>query len=132
MSRRYLDANLNSYMWHTNTTEDDFHLVSRPQPILVEADTLQPIGQNVSTQLLQLAASLDISEPLGIAPHDFFLARYPYGHPRSILTEWAENVLPATVYEEGRPKERLIITQTGSIRFDLVSRRDHRSTPLAD
>jgi len=107
-------------MWHTDTTADDFNLVSRVPGILRDLLTLQPIGRNITQQLLKLASDLHISKPLGIAPQDFFLARYPYGHPSSILTEWGSNVLPATVQEEGRPVERLIITQTGSIRFDLV------------
>jgi len=86
----------------------------------------QPIGRNITQQLLKLASDLHISKPLGIAPKDLFMARFPYGHPNSILTEWGLNVLPATVQEEGRSENRLIITQTGSIRFDLVSELAYR------
>ncbi|KAK1925880.1 putative vacuolar protein [Papiliotrema laurentii] len=115
MTRRYLDANPYTYRWHTNTTEDDFDL---------------PIGRNITFQLLQLASELDISRPLGIAPKDLFLARYPYGHPHSILTEWGNKVLPATVQEKGRSEKRLIITQTGSIRFDLFQGTFNRNDEL--
>lgn len=107
-------------MWHTNTTSEDFDLVSCSRPVAVAELTPQPVGRNITLQLLQLASDLHISKPLGIAPKDLFLARYPYGHPHSILTQWTEKVLPATVQEKGRPEARLIITQTGSIRFDLV------------
>jgi hypothetical protein len=107
-------------MWHTNKTTDDFDLVSSSPRFPDATLTTQPVGRNITLQLLQLASDLRISEPLGIAPKDLYLARYPYGHSHSILTEWAGNVLPATVYEKGRSETRLIITQTGSIRFDLV------------
>jgi hypothetical protein len=89
-------------------------------PLFAIRLTSQPFGRNITVQLLRLASDLHISKPLGIAPNDLYLARYPYGHSHSILTEWAEKVLPATVHEKGRSETRLIITQTGSIRFDLV------------
>ena len=92
---------------------------------MLQSANRQPIGRNITLQLLKLASDLHISKPLGIAPKDLFLSRFPYGHPNSILTEWGLNVLPATVYEEGRSVERLILTQSASIRFDLVSWRSH-------
>lgn len=107
-------------MWHTNKTTEDFDLVSFLSRLSLTELKKQPTGRNITLQLLQLASDLHISKPLGIAPKDLYLARYPYGHSHSILTEWTEHVLPATVHEKGRPEARLIITQTGSIRFDLV------------
>ena len=75
---------------------------------------------NISISLLRLASDLNISEPLGQAPNDLFLSRYPYGHPHSLLTEWTERVLPMTVQEKGRVGPKIIFVQAGSMRFDLV------------
>lgn len=84
---------------------------------------MQPLGEEITTNLLYLAASLNVSTPLGTAPHDFFLSRYPQGHPNSVITEFAEKVLPAVVVDPGRRgTKKVIIGNTGTLRFDVVSR----------
>ncbi|WRT67957.1 uncharacterized protein IL334_004931 [Kwoniella shivajii] len=115
VARRYIDANPVSYKWHTNTSDDEFHL---------------PIGQNISTVLRDLSASLNISTPLGIAPHDYFLNRHPYPHPRSVLTHFSDNVLPYTIQDEARNGTRVIIGNAGSLRFDLFAGRFDRNDEL--
>lgn len=76
---------------------------------------------SITTHLLYLAASLNISNPLGKAPHDFFLSRYPQGHPKHVVTEFGDKVLPAVLVDERRREQkRLIIGNTGTLRFDLV------------
>jgi hypothetical protein len=71
--------------------------------------------------LLTLALQLNISTPLGYAPKDLYLARYPYGHPQSALTHFAEHVLPKTLVDKERKGEkRVVIGNAGSLRFDLV------------
>jgi hypothetical protein len=64
---------------------------------------------------------LNVSTPLGIAPHDYFLSRFPYGHKNSVLTEWAHRVLPGTLVDPNRRGKRVIICNAGSLRADLVS-----------
>jgi hypothetical protein len=63
---------------------------------------------------------LNISTPLGSAPDDYFLARFPFGHKNSVLTEWANNVLPTTLLDSKRKGPRVVIVNAGSLRADLV------------
>ncbi|WVF68981.1 hypothetical protein IAT40_003755 [Kwoniella sp. CBS 6097] len=114
VARRYLDANPVSYKWHTNTS-DDFDL---------------PIGQNISRALAKLASDLDISTPLGIAPHSYFLNRHQWGHKRSILTLFSDEVLPYTVRDNERNGTRVIIGNAGSLRFDLFQGTFDRNDEL--
>ncbi|CAD6582218.1 MAG: hypothetical protein TREMPRED_003238 [Tremellales sp. Tagirdzhanova-0007] len=104
VSRRYIDGNTRSYIFHSRRHEDNFNT---------------PLGVNITWALLSLASKLDISKPLGRAPHDLFLSRYAYGHPRSILTEWTQKVIPTTVQDPARQGARLLIAQAGSLRFDV-------------
>jgi hypothetical protein len=94
-----------SYKWHAGKTDDDF-------------DT--PLGLNISSQLGDLAHALKLDLPYGDVPHDLFLSRYPYGHPRSIVTVFAEKVLPSVVHDHKRQGPRIIIGNSGSLRFDVV------------
>ncbi|KAK4686880.1 hypothetical protein P7C73_g3242, partial [Tremellales sp. Uapishka_1] len=104
LSRRYLDANDQSYKYHSGRDED----------------FPTALGRNITLELLRLSSQLEISTPLGKAPHDLFLARFPFGHPRSILTEFAEKVIPATIHEKGRSSEkRILISNSGGQRYDL-------------
>ncbi|OCF37178.1 vacuolar protein [Kwoniella heveanensis BCC8398] len=114
VSRRYLDANPVTYKWHTNTS-DDFDL---------------PIGQNITKALVKLASDLDISTPLGIAPHSYFLNRHQWGHKRSVLTLFSDEVLPYTVRDKERNGTRVIIGNAGSLRFDLFQGTFDRNDEL--
>jgi hypothetical protein len=91
--------------------------------------TDQPLGRNITHNLHALASSLNISTPLGAAPHDLYLARYPYGHQRSLLTVWNNAVLPLTVVDKERKGKRIIIGNTGSMRFELVCFTCMRAVP---
>ncbi|KIR36088.1 vacuolar protein [Cryptococcus deuterogattii CA1014] len=95
-----------SYKWHTNQTSDTF-------------DTKE--GRRISLSLQHLASSLNITESLGVSPHNYYLSRHPWGHPRSVLTLFSDKVLPKTVvdHEGGKDQERIIIGNAGSLRFDL-------------
>ncbi|ADV22002.1 vacuolar protein [Cryptococcus gattii E566] len=95
-----------SYKWHTNQTSDTF-------------DTKE--GRRISLSLQHLASSLNITESLGVSPHNYYLSRHPWGHPRSVLTLFSDKVLPSTVvdHEGGKDQERIIIGNAGSLRFDL-------------
>lgn len=119
ISRRYLDANPVTYKWHTGTTDDDF-------------DT--QLGLNISQSLDNLAHELKITRPFGVVPHDYFLHRHPYGHPRSVLTVFAEKVIPEVVCDRERHGHpRVVIGNAGSLRFDVVGRknaRDRHCNPL--
>lgn len=104
MNRRYLDANDVSYQYHTGTDKDTFYT---------------PLGRNISSALAQLAQDLKIDIPFGTVPHDYFLSRHPYGHPRSVLTLLADKILPEVLEDENRTGPRIIIGNAGTLRFDV-------------
>jgi hypothetical protein len=81
---------------------------------------MQELGLRITSELVKLAKNLNLSRSLGTAPHDLFLERYPYGHRKSVRTEWAQKVLGSTIQDKDRPVERVIIVQSGSLRFDIV------------
>jgi hypothetical protein len=105
MNRRYIDANDVSYRWHTGTTERNF-------------DT--PLGSNITDALAALADKLKLSHVYGDVPHDYFLSRHPYGHPRSIITVFERHVLPEALEDHKRgDTPRIVIGNAGSLRFDV-------------
>lgn len=105
MNRRYLDANDVSYRWHTGTTLRTF-------------DT--ELGRNITDALTKLADKLKLSHVHGNVPHDYFLTRHPYGHPRSIITVFERQVLPEALEDEERRNfPRIVIGNAGSLRFDV-------------
>jgi hypothetical protein len=112
------------YKFHSNTTDHTFDTVrSLIRSSMYETRLMpQPSGLNITTSLLKLASSLHISSPLGKAPHDLFLARYPIGHPRHVATVFGNEVMPRVLVDEARKGEKIVISNTGTLRFDLVSR----------
>lgn len=115
INRRYLDANPWTYQFHTGTTDYDF-------------DT--PLGLNISMALDNLATVLKLKKPFGTVPHDLFLARHPYGHPRSILTVFAEKVIPEVLHDDKRHGPRIVIGNAGSLRFDVFAGTFDRNDEL--
>ncbi|CAK9780497.1 unnamed protein product [Cutaneotrichosporon oleaginosum] len=105
MNRRYIDANEVSYRWHTGTTERSFNTA---------------LGLNISEALFTLASDLKLSRVYGDVPHDYFLTRHPYGHPRSIITVFERQILPEALEDEKRRDyPRIVIGNAGSLRFDV-------------
>lgn len=104
MNRRYLDANPVTYKWHTGTNDTTF-------------DT--PMGRDISGSLGDLAYELHISESFGTVPHDLFLSRHPYNHPRSVISFFQDKVLPRALQDPIRKGPRLVVGNAGSLRFDV-------------
>ncbi|BEI83281.1 hypothetical protein CcaverHIS002_0311490 [Cutaneotrichosporon cavernicola] len=105
MNRRYLDANDVTYRWHAGATLGNF-------------DT--DLGRNISGALAALADKLKLSRVYGDVPHDYFLTRHPYGHPRSVITVFERDVLPEALEDEWRRDiPRIVIGNAGSLRFDV-------------
>lgn len=115
MNRRYLDANPVSYQWHTDTTTSTF-------------DT--GLGQDITRSLKHMAAELNLSTPLGKVPHDYFLSRHPYYHPRSIISFFGNKVLPRALQDPRRRGPRLIVGNAGSLRFDVFKGTFDRNDEL--
>ncbi|KAH8926096.1 hypothetical protein BT69DRAFT_1239417 [Atractiella rhizophila] len=106
-SRRYLDANRNSYMYHTDTTEDDF-------------DT--EVGKEMSAGLWELGKEFNISYSYGEAPHAYWLNRYPVSDERSVTQLLVGKVFPSRVSSPTRKDvPHLIIFNVGGVRYDIYA-----------
>ncbi|KAF7352259.1 Vacuolar protein [Mycena venus] len=105
-SRRYLDANLVTYRYHTNRTEQTF-------------DTAE--GRNITEGLLELEERFGLKYQYGVAPQDYTMTRSPYPSNGSILTMVVEDAVPTALSlntsRAGIPS--LLIISSGSQRFDI-------------
>lgn len=103
--RRYIDFNRFSFMNHSLSGEGVF-------------DT--ELGKLVSKQIALKRSELSLDRVHGCAPRDYFLHRYPFGNDGSIYNLLVQKVLPLMVVNESRVgKARMIITNSGGIRFDI-------------
>ncbi|KAK4982730.1 hypothetical protein LTR66_009124 [Elasticomyces elasticus] len=107
-ARRYIDNNLFSMHRHTGTNSFTFRTEH---------------GKNVSSMITHARKELHLDKTYGCAPQDLWLNRAPYPANDSILT-WLENeVLPDSfdVKVAGSAAPRVIITNSGAMRFDIFS-----------
>jgi hypothetical protein len=85
----------------------------------------QSQGKAITQTLWDAFDRRNLSYPLGHAPQDYFLARYPVTDDRSLLKKLMDDVLPATVYDEkvlSGNATRIYIANSGCQRFDIASR----------
>ena len=103
--RRYIDNNLFSFHHHTGLNASSF-------------PTEQ--GQNVSDMISAARRRLDLDHTYGCAETDLWMFRAKYPSDSSIFTWLKEHVLPEMVVNEQRASQsRLVMINTGSIRFDI-------------
>jgi len=107
-SRRYLDANDVTYAYHT-------HVPAK------QAST--PLGRSVDAGLNAIAKEFDITMVYGTAPQDYFLDRTPFPGNSSLLSLVADQVMPIALTTNNTRKDnpKIIITNSGSLRFDLFA-----------
>ena len=104
-NRRYIDHNLFGFHYHTGLNETTFPT---------------PQGKAVSKSIERSREELNLDYRHGCAPKDLWMARAPVDGEDSIYHWLSEEVLPAVIVNEGRKdKPRLIIMNTGAIRFDI-------------
>ncbi|KAJ6460770.1 Metallo-dependent phosphatase-like protein [Mycena vitilis] len=105
-SRRYLDANLVTYQYHTNRTDLSFST---------------PEGRNITNGLLKLQEQFNLTYQYGVSPRDYTMTRAPYPSKDSLLTLVVEDVVPTVLSlntsRAGIPS--LLIISSGSQRFDI-------------
>ncbi|KAJ7755792.1 Metallo-dependent phosphatase-like protein [Mycena metata] len=107
-SRRYLDANVVTYQYHTNRTDFTF-------------GTDQ--GRNITAGLRELEKRFQLTEQYGVAPRDYSMTGAPYPSNDSILTLTVEEAVPTVLAlnssraAQGIPS--LLIISSGSQRFDI-------------
>ncbi|KAF7294146.1 hypothetical protein HMN09_01143000 [Mycena chlorophos] len=106
LSRRYLDANPTTYMYHTGTNEDTFFTDE---------------GKNITEGLYELEKRFGLTYQYGVAPRDYTLTRDPYPSNGSLPSLIAEEVAPFAISTNttrvGIPF--VLIVSTGSERFDI-------------
>ena len=104
-SRRYIDNNLFSFYHHTALNETTF-------------PTLH--GRNVSSMISSARKKLDLDKTYGCAPKDYWTNRAPYPSEQSIFSWLQDEVLPSKIHDPLRgDTPRMLITNTGAIRFDI-------------
>ncbi|KAI4121708.1 MAG: hypothetical protein LQ347_006767, partial [Umbilicaria vellea] len=104
-SRRYIDNNLFSFHHHTGLNTTTFPTAH---------------GTNVSALISSARKSLGLDSRFGCAPTDLWTNRVPYPGNSSIFTWLEESVLPNIGHDSKRgDKPRLLIINTGAIRFDI-------------
>ncbi|KAJ7265403.1 Metallo-dependent phosphatase-like protein [Mycena haematopus] len=105
-SRRYLDANVVTYRYHTNRTEWTFGTAE---------------GQNITQGLLALEERFDLTHQYGVAPQDYTMNRSPYPSNGSILTMIVEEAVPTALALNTTRADipSLLVISSGSQRFDI-------------
>ncbi|CAE6443239.1 unnamed protein product [Rhizoctonia solani] len=106
-SRRYLDANRNTYQFHT---------------IGGGFDTAK--GKKITQDMFQVAQDWNLNEVWGQAPQDYYLDRVEYPNDASLLNLVSEQVFPAALAAANPERAKLphtTIIDTGSQRFDVYS-----------
>lgn len=104
-SRRYIDNNLFSFYHHTSLNETTFQTIH---------------GRNVSSTISSARKKLDLDKTFGCAPSDYWTNRVPYPSEQSIFSWLQDEVLPSKIHDPSRgDTPRMLITNTGAIRFDI-------------
>lgn len=104
-SRRYIDWNRLSFAYHASGSQDTFDSES---------------GLQVTTEITAGRQALNLSTLYGCAPQTYCISCVPYLSNGSLFS-LLDTALSATVVNPDRADvARLIIINTGSVRFDLV------------
>lgn len=118
-ARSYIDNNLYSLRYHTNTTNTTFPTQA---------------GLNISTAIYNARKRLKLDQFRGCAPQPFYVNRAPYPSNTSIFTWLQTSVLPTQLNRSYRithdNKKALALTNTGAMRFDIFPGPFTRDTEL--
>ena len=108
-SRRYIDNNLFSYHHHTKLNASTFPT---------------SYGLNVSASIRDARRRLKLDHTYGCAPHTYWTNRAAYPSDSSVFTLLQDRIFPDKVVRPDRKDvPRLVITNTGAIRFDIFKGR---------
>ncbi|KIW17164.1 hypothetical protein PV08_04355 [Exophiala spinifera] len=103
--RRYIDNNLYSLYHHSGHNSSTFH---------------SDRGRNITEAIHQARQALDLDQTFGCSSLDLWMSRAPYPSNNSIFSWLEEQVFPEVVNDPQRnDRARLIISNTGAIRFDI-------------
>lgn len=106
--RSYIDNNLFSLYHHSRTDSSSF--VTKQGRITTKAITR---ARNI----------LQLDETFGCVDKTYWMARVPYSHNDSIYRLLTDSILPdfLNLNPERHNKSRLLVTNTGAIRFDIFA-----------
>ncbi|KAK4176878.1 Metallo-dependent phosphatase-like protein [Triangularia setosa] len=103
--RRYIDNNLLGLYHHSGLNASTFHTEH---------------GKSVTSIIVKARKELDLDYTFGCAPKNYWMTRSPYPGPDSIYTLLEEEVIPdVAVNPKRKDVPRLVIANTGAIRFDI-------------
>lgn len=121
IDRKYIDFNLHSFMYHTNKTS------------LTDFNTEK--GLTISNEIYNIAnKELNLNEKFGFVPKNYYMEATSYPSDNSLLSLLSDKILvqlenkicgvPETkeqdqFYKSNEDNSRIIIINTGSIRYDL-------------
>ncbi|KAF4563059.1 hypothetical protein EYR36_003498 [Pleurotus pulmonarius] len=107
-SRRYLDANRVTYEFHSRKKSKKFST---------------PLGKRITNGLLDLAKRFDLDFMFGTAPQDYVINQAPYPSNRSLLSLYAEQVVPVSLSINNTRSSipSYFVTNSGSQRFDVFA-----------
>ncbi|KAL2132910.1 hypothetical protein VTI74DRAFT_3159 [Chaetomium olivicolor] len=112
--RRYIDNNLLGLRYHTGLNSTTFPTEH---------------GRNVSAMITKARKELDLDYAFGCAPKTYWMSRSPYPGNDSIYSWLEEEVLPEVAVNPSRKHvSRLVILNTGAIRFDIYKGAFTRDT----
>ncbi|KOS19469.1 Uncharacterized protein ESCO_001008 [Escovopsis weberi] len=104
-TRKYMDNNLLGMYYHTGLNESTFPTED---------------GLKTSKMIEDARAALNLDHRFGCAPRNLWISRVKYPSEDSIFTWLEKEVIPdIAVQKERRDKARLVLVNTGGIRFDI-------------
>ncbi|EFW99103.1 serine/threonine-protein phosphatase family [Grosmannia clavigera kw1407] len=112
--RRYIDNNLLGLYYHSGLNASTFPTEH---------------GLNVSALITDARADLQLDSRFGCAPKNYWMQRRPHTSPDSVYTLLRDRVLPEAIVRPDRAHvPRLVLTNTGAIRFDIFKGAFTRDT----
>ncbi|KAG8706988.1 hypothetical protein FRC11_007782 [Ceratobasidium sp. 423] len=104
--RRYLDANRVTYMYHSNTTEQNFNSAE---------------GLEVDLFNRKLEARWNLGRVHGCSSQNYFVEQYGWPHPQNVYAFYVFQVLPKVLIKTSGREDKLHVTliNNGMLRFDI-------------
>ncbi|KAI1823143.1 ser/Thr protein phosphatase family [Xylaria intraflava] len=103
-SRRYLDWNRKTFIFHSGTQEDDFDYED---------------GRNTTSQITKYRHQLNLDDLYGCVPKDYCVSCALANSSDSIYPLLSEALATVIVNETRKTTPRYIIANTGGVRFDM-------------
>jgi len=107
-NRRYIDFNREGLIHHSDVESKD------------KFDTEK--GLEITKRIKETRKTLNLTYSYGYVPQNYPLNEYPYGHSSNLYTFLNSSILPNlhnTINRDESHHDRMIIVNSGSIRYDL-------------